>query len=344
MNRLVQAFAGAARKGTLPRFVVGAFLRFVIFITFGSAFALLAVALYTRTFSISGYVRAVLHVILTWLVFYIVLLQMPILTGCCWHLRRQFPTKTAIWRRPASFYATEPLSALEHQNRGRRIGRYVGIGIGAGVLLSLVTSALELVCFGWLFLGLTLIWTLVYYPICGGFFGYHFGLREGDPSPSIRDIHFRLQSLMLFVAYVGLLLGLALPAVRLSDAATRYQAKWMNSQTMLDTFLPLLDKQKVVLERADANVKELREGRIPKGLLHSQKDFLKSLDESASPEYRANRYGIMADGEGFQATQAKVSVDFLTQLIDYYEKLAKKYQKAIHEPWLPVEPDPPIPK
>ena len=46
------------------------------------------------------------------------------------------------------------------------------------------------------------------------------------------------------------------------------------------------------------NAKELRAGRIPDGIQEGQKTFLKSLETSATPEYRTYRYGLIAERRG----------------------------------------------
>jgi len=40
---------------------------------------------------------------------------------------------------------------------------------------------------------------------------------------------------------------------------------------------------------------------------------------------------------------AEKNAQDLTILVDYYSKLAAKYEKAQREPWLPVDADPPKP-
>ncbi|MGO9471126.1 MAG: hypothetical protein ACLQIB_28615 [Isosphaeraceae bacterium] len=73
---------------------------------------------------------------------------------------------------------------------------------------------------------------------------------------------------------------------------------------------------------------------------------MKSLDtdEKVKPEYRKYRYNLIADGQETYGRNLEESLQFTKVLIDYYSKLAAKYEKAREEPWLPVEPDPPQPK
>jgi hypothetical protein len=147
---------------------------------------------------------------------------------------------------------------------------------------------------------------------------------------------------MILVAYVAILCGLGTVASRYSSLAQHYRANALNSRTLLDVFRNLLDKARAELKRADS-AKELRAGRIPDGLLPSQKVFLKGLDGTATAEYKKYRYGLIADGEDLQARLATQNVAEFTPRIEIYKRLAEKYEKAAQEPWVRVEPDPPMP-
>jgi hypothetical protein len=43
------------------------------------------------------------------------------------------------------------------------------------------------------------------------------------------------------------------------------------------------------------------------------------------------------------ALQSDVARSFLSHAADYYAALARKHERAARYPWLPVEPDPPMP-
>ena len=111
---------------------------------------------------------------------------------------------------------------------------------------------------------------------------------------------------------------------------------------MLEVFQNLLDRARADLKRAD-DAKELRAGHIPDGLLPAQKTFLKGLEGNATEEYKKYRYGLIADGEDRQAGLATLNVAEFTPRIEIYKRLVEKYTKAAQEPWVPVEPDPPMP-
>jgi hypothetical protein len=75
----------------------------------------------------------------------------------------------------------------------------------------------------------------------------------------------------------------------------------------------------------------------------SQKQFLKMLDRTASPQYRKEQYSLLADSEQEQADLAAENVRHWREAVDDYKARAEKYEKAARRPWLPVEPDPPEP-
>jgi hypothetical protein len=70
---------------------------------------------------------------------------------------------------------------------------------------------------------------------------------------------------------------------------------------------------------------------------------LKELEGKATDQYKQYRYGLIADGEDLQAKLASQNADQFTKLVQHYNQLAEKYTKAAKQPWLPVQPDPPLP-
>ncbi len=258
--------------------------------------------------------------------------------GLCWFGYRN----RHVWRRIRSpdFSSVEPLPPEEAAARGGRIRRFRWIGVGiAGALLA---TALEFPWRGWPFLASTFVTGLLFYPYIGMILGHNFSLRPGDPKPSIRNFRFRMQTLMILVTYLGIVCGLGTVASRYSAAARQFQAKALNSQTMVDVFQTVLERARADLKRAE-NAKELRAGRIPDGLLPAQQAFLKGLEGNATEQYKQYRYGIMADGEDRLAQLAAQNLSECTPVLEWHRKLAEKYTKAAQKPWVPVEPDPPMP-
>ena len=77
--------------------------------------------------------------------------------GCLLH---QHPAARK-WRRPASFFAVQPLSDEEREERGRRVKKYVWTGFGTGIVISRVSTALDFAWRGWPFLAHSLITSLM---------------------------------------------------------------------------------------------------------------------------------------------------------------------------------------
>ena len=91
------------------------------------------------------------------------------------------------------------------------------------------------------------------------------------------------------------------------------------------------------------NAARLRGGKIPESLLPAQRDFLRSLDLTATPEYRKERYELIAKGEERVGKLEERNAVVFKGLTEYHDQLAAKYYAASRRPWLPVEPDPPMP-
>jgi hypothetical protein len=246
------------------------------------------------------------------------------------------------WVRPPDFFSVEPLPPEEAAERGRRTRKFVWIGFGVGIAIALVATALDFAWRGWPFLAGTFVGGLLFYPYFGMLLGFNLSLRPGAAKPSIRNFRFRMGTLMILVAYFGIVCGLGTVASRYSGLALQYHMKALNARTMLDVFQGLADGSRADLKRAD-NAKELRTGRIPDGILPVQRNFLKGLEGNASAEYKKYRYGIIADGEDRLATLASQNLLEFTDRIATYKRLAEKYTKAAQQPWVPVEPDPPMP-
>jgi hypothetical protein len=246
------------------------------------------------------------------------------------------------WKRPSGFFAEGPIPDEERDARLGRIARSIWIGFGAGIAIGLAASVLDFAWRGWPFLSESLMSSLFLFPYCGALIGLNLGMRPGDPKPSLRNIRFRTRTLMILTAYAALYLWLIVSTSRTSGAARLYYSRSQGAQSTMPIFQKLLDDAVKELGRKQ-NAEELRAGRIPDGLPASQKEFLRSLDKTATEEYRKQRYGLIADGEEFQAKIAADNVATYGQIVDFYRTMAEKYEKAAKQPWLPIEPDPPMP-
>ena len=158
-------------------------------------------------------------------------------------------------------------------------------------------------------------------------------------------MRFSMRTMLLLIAYLSLLGGLGVVAARIGVPAHRYFQQHLQASGIADVLSTQLPKSQAEVVVRFRNASQLRQGTIPTGIMKGQKDFLKSLDadEHVKPDYRKSRFGRIADGEEHLARQAEVAVQSLTANIDYYSKLAAKYEQAMRGPWLPVEPDGPRP-
>ena len=233
----------------------------------------------------------------------------------------------------------------EQGRRRRRSGLYVEMSVAIGLAYGLIATVLELLWRAWWILPGALVLNLMLFPFLGLVVGLRLSRAAGEPRWSWRFMRFSMRTMLLLIAYLSLLSGLGVVAARIGLPAHRYFQQHLQASgiaDVLNTQLPKSQAQVVVRFR---NARLLREGTIPADIMQGQKDFLKSLDadEHVKPDYRKYRFDLIADGEEHLGRQAEVAVQSLTVNIDYFSKLAAKYRQAMREPWLPVEPDGPIP-
>ena len=86
--------------------------------------------------------------------------------GCLCH---RYPSARR-WRTP-SFFAIEPLTARERQERSRRLSTFVWAGFGMGIVTALAATSLEVACRGSSVLDF-LIPALLIYPWLGAYAGF----------------------------------------------------------------------------------------------------------------------------------------------------------------------------
>ena len=120
------------------------------------------------------------------------------------------------------FFSVEPLLPDAAAERDRRVRRVVGVGFGVGMAVALLATALDFAWRGWPFLTGMVVSSLISYPWLGLFLGYYFSLRQGDPRPSTRDLRLRTRTLMMIIAYIAILFGIATEATRYGGPAQRY--------------------------------------------------------------------------------------------------------------------------
>ena len=81
-------------------------------------------------------------------------------------------------------------------------------GFGVRIATALLATILEVAWRGWSFLDVTLIPAQLTYPWFCTSAGLNLGLRLGHPRPSIRRLRVSLRTLIVRVAYAGLIFGL----------------------------------------------------------------------------------------------------------------------------------------
>ncbi|WP_165073224.1 HlyD/EmrA/EmrK family protein [Paludisphaera rhizosphaerae] len=247
------------------------------------------------------------------------------------------------WRRPPGFFAEGPIPDDEREARARRLRKWVWTGFGVGIVAALVNAALDFAWRGWPYLGDALGMGMFLGPYFGALMGMNLGLRPGDPKPSLRNFRLSLSTVMILTAYLAFWLGLVVQTHQVTSAAKIALNNYHNAQSGGAVFQNLLDQQIQQAKRSE-NAKALRAGRIPDGLDPRQAAFLKSLDGTATEDYKKQRYALIANEEQRQADIGKSNVDVYGRIVDHYRAMAAKYAAAVERPWLPIEPDPPMPK
>jgi hypothetical protein len=246
----------------------------------------------------------------------------------------------------------EGQSALaERDESGRiraRIRWFLG-GFGIGIALDFVVTAAQVVTSEYTLLDVPqlLVWNLAGAPYLGAITGLIGLIWSRHPGPWIwRCPKFRTRTLMVVVAYLAFLFSAVVSSHRLSIAAMRHSQRAIASAGMAKVYRELTVKPDADAKLRRENVAQLQAGKIPKGLLPGQVHFLRSLDldPKVTPEFREYRRALIQEGEERAGVRQKQASDFLRRLVDYHEQLANKYDRARWRPWLPVEPDPIMPK
>jgi hypothetical protein len=246
------------------------------------------------------------------------------------------------WLRPRAFFSDLPLPSEEAAERLDRTRRFMSTGFGVGIAVALLATPLEFTWRGWPFVFASLTGGMLLYPYFGMFIGYNVSLRPGGPKPSIRIFRFRVGTLMILVAYVAVLCGVGTLASRYSRLAAQYRAKALYASTVVDVFEGLLTTAQADVKRSE-DAKELRTGRIPDGIEPGQKAFLTGLDGKSAEQYKEYRYGLFADGEDLQPKLSADIVSDVTRRIEICRRIIEKFTKDEQQPWVAVEPDPPMP-
>jgi hypothetical protein len=218
-------------------------------------------------------------------------------------------------------------------------------GFGIGIVMGFVITAVQIGDDGYYILPFHLVWNLIWAPFLGAMMGLGYS-RRGQTGPRRWGRpQLRTRALMAVIAYVALLLGTAISTLEIGNNARKYNQKALNSVELAKVHRDLGVKSEADAKLKRANVMGLRAGKIPDGLLQVQREFLQGLedDAKATPEYRKYRRDLILGSEEQDVSRHELNVIMLRKRVDYFESLEDKYKRARKRPWLPVEPDPPVP-
>ncbi len=218
-----------------------------------------------------------------------------------------------------------PLSTL----RPSLTGPGMSLGMGLGLM---VNPAMGFLVTGWSIL----------LPLAVALMALSIRLPSREEWPlGLPRLH--LRSIMALVAYVALLLGMGRATLDIGRRAWTFSNKVITSESLATNFRPQPPIHEQEAASRLANAARLDEGEIPDGLLPEQRAFLRSLEGTATPEYKKQRYQLMEKGERDLAKGRSYAAKATRMYIDHFDAMAAKYRLAARHPWRTVPPDPPVP-
>jgi hypothetical protein len=216
---------------------------------------------------------------------------------------------------------------------------YLFLGLWAGLAVLLI--GLEVTFWGWESLDVSLL--IMSWMSCAplaGLIGRGIRYRRLRGLSSLRV---EIRDLIIAVAILALVLGGGIEAGRLSRAARSFRLKAISSASMEQGCRAAARQLEAEAARCANEAALLRDGKIPESLTQHQKEFLRSLDQGVSPDYRQKRYEIIADSAEEMHRYKNASARQTVRMVDYFAVLRAKYERAVRRPWIPVPPDPPRP-
>ena len=200
---------------------------------------------------------------------------------------------------------------------------------------------------GYYHLTTSLICTLsIWAPFLGVVIGRALSRTRPEKRRKWRPPQLRVHTLLVIVAYVALLFGVGVSTFRTGVTAMRYLQKSINSAEMARIYREQGRKCDTEAKLKRTNIADLRAGKVPVGLLLTQRKFLQSLedDPKVTPDHRAYRRGLITEGEERDRIRHEHNVVVLERVAEHFERLVTKYEWHRWHPWLPIEPDQPVPK
>jgi hypothetical protein len=240
---------------------------------------------------------------------------------------------------------------VDERDEARRIRartRWFLGGLAVGVALGFAVTAVQVASKDYVLLDAPrlLVLNLISAPYLGVITGLFGLIRTRRRGPRVWNLpQFRIRTLMVVVAYLALLFVGGISSHRLSMITLQYHLKANSSANLSNIYRELGLQSEADAKLRRENVAGLRAGEIPVGLMPTQLEFLRSLegDAKVTPPYRQYRRDLITDGEEKHETRQEHNAAYLLRLGEYFENLAAKYDQARLRPWLPVEPDPPVP-
>jgi hypothetical protein len=227
----------------------------------------------------------------------------------------------------------------------RSQSRWAYGGFGLGIVLGFVVTAVQVAWSGYHLLPFWIVWNLIWVPYMGLILGNGLGRPRGAVRWKWKRPQLRTRTLMVVVAYVALLFGMGASTSRLGNSARQSHQKFVTADSMAKIFQIQGVKSEAEARLWRKAVEQLRAGKIPDSLHPDQVHFLRSLDldPKVTPEFREYRRGLIMDYEEQKLTMQERNAVVFRGLVEYNRQLAAKYDRARWRPWLPVEPDPPMP-
>jgi hypothetical protein len=239
--------------------------------------------------------------------------------------------------------AEEAAARADAEAHRRVRARWAHGGFGFGILAGNVHGLIAFAFLGWRAFPASVVVGLVYWPLFLALLAYSRAPVPRDGKSPWRRLRFGTRTLMLLVAYIALLCALAVLTAPIGHNGQVYHAKSASSEAMVELFGEIATKAETGGPTRLRSAEELRAGRIPPGITQAQKNFLRSLNTTATPEYRKERYELIAAGEERLGRLDQHNAVIMRGLTEYHQQLAAKYRAAARRPWRPVEPDPPMP-